>query len=491
VIKFKKFYVTTPIYYVNDVPTIGHAYTTIAADILARWHRLKGDDVFFLTGLDENSTKTVKAAIKAGIETRKYTDIMAEKWKNVWSVLNISNDDFIRTTEERHKKIVIEFFNKIFNKGDIYKGSYEGLYCDGCEQFYTEKDLINGLCPFHKKAPRKIVEENYFFKLTKYQKKLIEYIKKNPDFIQPESRRNEVLSFINEGLQDVSISRPNITWGIEFPLDHNHRFWVWFDALINYISANPSKWPATIQLMAKDILRFHCIIWPAWLISAGYELPKTIFVHGFFTIEGQKMSKSLGNAIDPLKIIEKYGVDSLRYFLFREVPFGEDGDFSEKALINRYNSELADQLGNLVNRVLVLVEKNFENIVPKPVGGYNLKKFILDTVKKVDRCMEDFQFHNALNEIFFFVNEMNKYVNKNKPWEIKDKEKLGGVLYNLLESLRFISILLYPFIPTTSEKIITQLGLEKKFSSKDLKWGILKSGTKIKREKILFEKIKV
>lgn len=451
-----------------------------------------GDEVFFLTGLDENSIKTVQAAKERGIKNiQDYTDSMAEVWKNVWTVLNVSNDDFIRTTEERHKVIVLEFFKKVFDKGDIYKGNYEGLYCDGCEQFYTEKDLENGLCPFHKKPPKKIVEDNYFFRLSKYQKILIDYIKNNPDFIQPKSRRNEVLSFIREGLQDVSISRPNLEWGIDLPIDPKHKFWVWFDALINYISADPSKWPSDVQLMAKDILRFHCVIWPAMLISAGYELPETIFVHGFFTIEGQKISKSLGNIIDPLKIVEKYGVDALRYFLFREVPFGQDGNFSEKSLIQRINSELADALGNLVNRVLVLTEKKFKGIVPNPFGKGILAESALNVKKGVKSSMENFHYHNALNDIWHLVNESNKYINEKKPWEVKDERDLGGILYNLLETLRFISILLYPFMPETSEEIFEQIGLEKKFSFNDLKWGHLKPRIRINRGEILFKKVKV
>jgi len=489
--KFKEFFITTPIYYVNDIPHIGHAYTTIAADILARWNRVLGNNTFFLTGLDENSAKTVNAAKENGIENiQEYADSMAKIWKKVWSLLKISNDDFIRTTEERHKKLVLEFFNKVFDRGDIYKGKYEGLYCEGCEQFYTEKDLENGLCPFHKKPPKKIVEENYFFKLTKYQKILIEYIEKNPDFIKPESRRNEVLSFIKEGLIDVSISRPNMEWGISLPIDKDHKFWVWFDALINYISADPSKWPATVQLMAKDILRFHCVIWPAMLISTGYELPKTIFVHGFFTVEGQKMSKSLGNVVDPVELSKKYGLDAFRYYLFREVPFGDDGDFSEKTLIDRVNADLADSLGNLVNRVLVLVEKNFDGSVPKFIEKDDLARTASELPEKVKKFMEDLQFHNALNEIWRVIAEANRHINETKPWEIKDKEKLGNLLYNLLETLRFVSILVYPFIPETAEKIADQLGLEKKFSYKDLEWGILKEGNKIRRGKILFEKIK-
>lgn len=464
----------------------------MATDILARWHRILGDNVFFLTGLDENSIKTVQAAKEKGFANiQDYADSMAEIWKNVWSVLDISNDDFIRTTEERHKVIVLEFFKNVFDKGDIYKGNYEGLYCDGCEQFYTEKDLEDSLCPFHKKPPKKIVEENYFFRLSRYQKIMINHIKNNPDFIKPESRRNEVLSFIRKGLQDVSISRPNLKWGIDLPIDSEHKFWVWFDALINYISADPSKWPADVQLMAKDILRFHCVIWPAMLISAGYELPKTIFVHGFFTIEGQKISKSLGDIIDPLKIVEKYGVDALRYFLFREVPFGQDGDFSEKSLIQRINSDLADALGNLVNRVLVLTEKKFNGLIPKPCGKSKLTDLALNVKKGVKSSMENFQFHNALNDVWYLVNETNRYINETKPWEVKDEKELGGILYNLLETLRFISILLYPFMPSTAEKIFEQIGLEKKFSFDDLRWGHLKHGIMINRGEILFKKVKL
>lgn len=483
---------TTPIYYINDAPTVGHAYTTIAADILARWHRILGDEVFFLTGLDENSIKTVQAAKEKGARNiQEYADSMAEIWRKVWSVLCISNDDFIRTTEERHRTIVLDFFKKVFDKGDIYKGNYEGLYCDGCEQFYPEKDLENGLCPFHKKTPRKIIEENYFFRLAKYQEPLIDHIKNNPDFIQPESRRNEVLSFIKAGLQDVSISRPDLEWGIDLPIDTEHKFWVWFDALINYISADPSKWPADVQLMAKDILRFHCVIWPAMLLSAGYELPNTIFVHGFFTMEGQKISKSLGNIIDPLKIVELYGVDALRYFLFREVPFGLDGDFSEKSLKQRINSDLADALGNLVNRVLVLIEKKFDGCIPKSYRKSKLIDFALNTKKHVKISMGNFQYHNALNDIWYLVNETNKHMNETRPWQIKNQKELGGILYNLVETLRFISVLLYPFMPSTAEKIFMQIGLEKKFYFDDLKWGNMKPGTKIDRGEILFKKVEL
>jgi len=340
------FFVTTPIFYVNDVPHIGHAYTTLAADVLAMWHRLLGHEVFFLTGLDENSIKTVKAARDKGFtDLQEYTDAMAARRKDTWAALQISNDDFIRTTEARHKQTVVSFFQTIWEKGDIYKGNYDGLYCEDCEQFYTLKDLENGLCPFHQRAPVTIVEENYFFRLSNYQASLREYVEGHPEFIKPEARRNEVLSFLHEELRDVSISRPNLEWGINLPLDATHKFWVWFDALINYISADPSRWPATVQVIGKDILRFHCVIWPAMLMSAGYPLPRTIFVHGFFTIDGHKISKSLGNVVDPIELVKKHGLDAFRYFLFREIPFGGDGDFSEEATVQRKNADLRTTWG--------------------------------------------------------------------------------------------------------------------------------------------------
>lgn len=496
-IKFEKFYVTTPIYYVNDVPHIGHAYTTIAADILARWNRIKGKEVFFLTGLDEHGQKIEEAALKMGLTPQELVNSLAPRFKEAWKKLNISNDDFIRTTEERHAKIVTEIIKIIFNNGDIYKGKYEGWYCVPCESFWTELQLVDGKCPECGREVKKIKEETYFFKLSKYQDKLLDFYNENPDFVVPKTRKNEMLNRIKEGLKDISITRTTVKWAIHFPFDEDHYLYVWIEALINYISAlnYPNEkfkkfWPADVEIMGKEINWFHSVIWPAMLFSAGIEPPKKNFVHGWWTVEGKKMSKSLGNVVDPNKMVEKYGADAFRYYLFREVPFGEDGDFSEEALINRHNSELADSLGNLVNRILVLVEKNFEGLIPEPLEEDKLKTLALNTSKAVDNSMDEFQFHNVLNDIFYFVNEANKYINENKPWEIKDRKKLGGILYNLLESLRFISILLYPFMPETAEKIAKQLGLEPKFSFNDLKWGTLKPRTKIERNKILFEKIK-
>ena len=482
-----KFYITTPIYYVNYEPSLGSAYTTIAADVLARYNRLKGNQVHFLTGLDENSSKTVDAAKREKKSIKEYTDLMAKEWKEAWKALNISNTDFIRTTETRHKKVVQEIFMKIYNKGDIYKGKYEGLYCDECENFLMEKDLVDYKCPYHKKEPKKISEENYFFKLSKYQKQIIDYIDKNPDFIKPDYRKKEIINFINEGLKDLSISRPDLKIGIELPIDKTHKFWPWFDALNNYITASKGYWPADIHLVGKDIQKFHTIYFLAFLLSADYKLPKQVYSHGFLTINGQKMSKSLGNAVDPIYLSKKYGVDPLRYFLMREIPFGQDGDFSEKALITRLNSELADSLGNLLNRVMVMCQKYYKIIPP---GKEDKKLTSKLNIKEIDKYMQNLEFNNALSEIWKYIDECNKYINDKEPWNLaknnKDKE-LKDVLYNLSESLRMIAELIYPFMPETSERIHSQLGFKLK-DSFNLKFGNSKSKGLGKPE-LLFKKI--
>ena len=481
----KKFYITTPIYYVNDKPSVGHAYTTIISDILARWHRLKDEDVFFLTGLDENSQKTVQASIKLGFnDVKKFADYMATQWIEVWKKLNISNNDFIRTTEERHEKLVKDFIERVNKKKDIYKGKYSGLYCEGCEAFVNEDDLINGLCPYHQKAPKQIEEENYFFKLSKYQDKILKYIETKKDFIQPESRKNEILNFVKNGLKDISVSRQSMLWGIPFPNDEKHKVYVWFDALTNYL--HPKEfWPANIHIIGKDIIKFHCIIWPAMLMSAEYKLPKKVFAHGFFTVNGQKMSKSLGNVIDPLYLVDKYGLDALRYYYAREIPFGHDGDFSENSLKTRLNNELANELGNLVSRILTLIEKNLNSEVKKTKID---KKLFADlNVKQIDKFMENLEIHNAIARIFGFIQDCNKYINDKKPWEIKDKEKLNEILYNLADALRIVTILLSSFLPSTSEKINKQLGISSG-SLFDCTPGLL-GNVKVKKEEILFKKI--
>ncbi|MBI4173955.1 MAG: methionine--tRNA ligase [Candidatus Aenigmarchaeota archaeon] len=476
-----KFYLTTPIYYVNDLPHIGHSYTTIVADIIARWQRQAGKDVYYLTGLDENSVNTVKGAAKYGYtDIQAYTDMMAAKWMAAWQALGIQYDGFIRTTETRHMEVVEKFFAAVYKNGDIYKGKYEGLYCENCEAFLVPADLADGKCALHKKEPKMLAEENYFFRLSKYQQQLLRHLEEHPDFVMPKERRNEVLSFVRSGLKDISISRPNIDWGIRLPADKSHVIWVWFDALINYISGAPDYWPADLHLMGKDIIRFHCVIWPCMLMAAGYELPKRVFAHGFFTIDGQKMSKTLGNVIDPVELAKKYPIDAIRYYLVREIPFGEDGDFSETMLKQRINGELVSDLGNLVYRVLTLAEKFDGSVEGKAELDAHLD------IRKIDGHIERLEMNRALDAIWSFIRVTNRYINDKKPWKLSGPE-LSHVLYNLLESLRVCSILLYPFLPTTAESISAQLDLELG-TFKDLKFGAFKG--RIRKGRHLFEPMK-
>ncbi|MBI5148263.1 methionine--tRNA ligase [Candidatus Pacearchaeota archaeon] len=477
-----KFYITTAIDYVNAAPHLGHAYEKILADAIARWHRLLEEDVFFLTGTDENAQKNVKAAKEAGIPVKKFIDKNTKTFIELCKKLNLSNDDFIRTTETRHAVVVQQIFKTIQDKGDIYKADYEGLYCTGCEAFLTEKDLVDEKCPEHCKKPEILKEESYFFKLGKYREKIIEHIKKNPGFIEPTSRRNEILERLKEPLKDLSVSRCTIEWGIPCPTDASHRIYVWIDALVNYISGidYPSEkfkkyWPADVHIIGKGINWFHSVIWPALLLSAGIKLPKKVFVHGYLTVNGQKISKSLGNVIDPIFLIEKYGTDALRYFLMRDIPSATDGDFSEIALKERFNNELANKLGNLVSRVSALAEK------------YGIKKTenkLLDKLKlkKIEELMEKIEIDKALDEIFAFIDVCNQYVQDKKPWETQDSR----VLYELADSIKAVAILLWPFIPEACEKIAEQFGFELKFS--EIKKPIKES--KIKKGEILFQKIK-
>ncbi|MBX4212192.1 methionine--tRNA ligase, partial [Candidatus Pacearchaeota archaeon] len=452
-----KYYVTTPIYYPNDIPHIGHAYTTLSGDVLARWHRLQGKEVFFLTGTDEHGKKIEEAAKKAKLSPKTFVDHLVPKFKEAWKKLNINYDRFIRTTDSDHEQAVQVILSEVHKKGDIYEGYYEGYYCTACEAYYTEKDLVDGCCPIHKTKIEKLKEESYFFKLSKYQKKLLEYYKKNPGFISPDHRRQEIINRVKEGLQDLSISRTSFSWGIPLPFDKNHVCYVWFDALVNYISGigyleNKTRfkkfWPVDVHLIGKDILWFHAVIWPAILLAAGIELPKKIFAHGWWTFNNEKISKSRGKVINVDELIGIAGVDSARYFLLRETPFGEDGDFSEQALIERHNHELADKLGNLVSRVTALAEKyGIEKTTP-----LDSKK----VVKKVEKHIENYELDKALNEIFAFIGECNEYVQKKKPWETKDKK----VLYQLVNAIKDISILLSPFIPETAEKIAKDIKFE-------------------------------
>lgn len=476
-----KFYITTAIDYVNSVPHLGHAYEKICADVFARWNRLNGNDTYFVTGTDENAQKNELAAKKAGVSVKKFVDTNTKKFIDLCKVLNISYDKFIRTTEQKHIKKSQEIFKRVYEKGDIYKGIYEGLYCSGCEAYLTEKELVDGKCPEHNKAPEHLKEETYFFKMSKYEKKILQLLNKK-GFVQPDQWRREMLSRVkSEGLKDLCVCRKNLEWGIDNPIDKDYKIYVWFDALINYISVLENKfdkfWPADVHLVGKGINWFHSVIWPSILLSAGIKLPKTILVHGYINLRGAKLSKSTGNVIDPFELIKKYGADALRYFLIREIHFGKDGDFSEKALINRLNNELANDLGNLVSRVVAIASKFDGKIEGK--GEIKLE------FKKINKLMSNYELTSALEEIWHFVNRINKYVNEKEPWRLKGKE-LGEVLYTLLESIRIVSILLYPFIPSTAEEICNRLSV-RLGNFKDLKYKKWKG--KVKKGEHLFKKI--
>lgn len=476
----KTYYITTAIDYVNAEPHIGHAYQKIVADALARYHKIKGEEVFYLTGTDEHGKKVQEAAEKAKLKPKEFVDKISKKFKEAWKSLNIEYDRFIRTTDADHEKVVKEFIKKVNENGDIYKGNYEGFYCTGCEQFYTEAECPDLICPIHKRKLEKIKEESYFFKLSKYQKFLLDLYKKHPEFIQPASRRNEIISRVKQGLKDLSITRTSFDWGIKFPLDKKHIVYVWFDALINYytpIKNNKEKfWPADAHLLGKDNTWFHTVYWPAMLKSAGIPLPKATLNHGFLSFNGQKISKSLGNAISPKTLVEKYSADSVRYFCLRQFPFaeGNDGDFDEQALINRHNNELANKLGNLVSRVSSLAEK----YGVKKTENKLLKKLKL---KPLEKYFEKYEIDKALNEIFAFIDVCNEYIQKNKIWETKDTKKL----YELADSIKAIAILLYPITPETSEKISKHFNF--KISLDEIS-KLLKE-SKIKKAPILFQKI--
>jgi methionyl-tRNA synthetase len=458
-----KFYITTPIYYVNDKPHIGHAYTTIAADVLARWRGVLGEDVVFSTGVDENAQKTVEAAVKHKEEIRAYTDRMAETWESTWAKLGISYTDFIRTTEDRHVVVVNEFWKRLEAAGDIYKGQYEGFYCVACETFYKEDDLTpEGLCKIHKTKPEWVSEENYYFALSKYQKPLLDFYAAHEEFVAPANRFNEMKSFVERGLEDVSFSREKKAWGIPVPGDPEQVIYVWADALVNYITVmgGIEGWeahPADIHMMAKDIVRFHAILWPAMLMSAGLPLPGQIVVSGFLTIDGEKISKTVGNVIDPLDVAARYGADALRYFLLREVPFGEDGDFSETKMKERYNGDLANGLGNFAARILALAEKE------ELKSGQLDSAFDLEIQKMRQAAFaktKEYKFHDALAAVWTAISFGDRYLNNEAVWAIKDDAARRAKLFNLISLLDNVAAVLLPYLPESSRKITAAIQWE-------------------------------
>ena len=509
----KPFYITTPIYYPSAKLHIGHAYCTTIADSIARYHRLAGDDVFFLTGSDEHGQKIQQKAEEAGITPIEYTDKIVAGFQNLWKKLNISNDDFIRTTEKRHEKVVQEIFRRIYAKGDIYKGSYKGLYCTPCESYWTEHQLDeNGCCPDCGRPVQEVSEEAYFFKMSNYQDKILAYIEEHPEFIQPVSRRNEMINFIKQGLEDLCISRTSFDWGIPVPIDEKHVIYVWFDALTNYLTPigfldDQEKfnkfWPADLHLVGKEIVRFHTIIWPCILMALDLPLPKKVYGHGWLIVDGDKMSKSKGNVIDPIGLIDEFGADAIRYFLLREINLGQDGNFSRDALIGRINSDLANDLGNLLHRTLNMVGKFQDGILTAPQGESEIDKSLkadaAETVAYFAENMEKMELSLSIKKVWAFISRANKYIDETAPWALaKDeskKQELANVMYNLAESLRHISVLISPFMPVTAERIWQQLNLPGSFAEvqlADIKvWGGIAGGHKVGTPEQLFPRIEV
>ena len=510
----KAYYVTTPIYYVNDAPHIGHAYTTVAGDVLTRWHRQKGEATWYLTGTDEHGQKVMRTADANGVAPQVWVDkLVEEAWLPNWKALNIANDDFIRTTSERHTTRVQKFLQKLKDAGHIYAGKFEGPYCVGCEEFKLPGDLIddNGqkLCPIHSKPVETVDEDNWFFKLSDYREALLKHYKENPEACQPESARNEVISFLEGEVRDLSISRSTFNWGIPVPWDTKQVVYVWFDALLNYATAVglgdedeasfKSKWPADVHLVGKDILRFHAVIWPAMLMAAGLQIPRKVFAHGWLLVGGEKMSKSKLTGIAPSDITDHFGVDAFRYYFMRAIPFGSDGSFSWEDMGARYTSELANDFGNLASRLTAMIEKYCDGVIPAPAEGGELAELLTKTVDTADKAMCALDFQGGILAIMDFCKRINLYVTETEPWVLakddSNKAKLNEVLYNTADGIRALAVLLHPVMPETCEKLWESLGattlgpIANQKIADAAKWGVLPAGSKVSKSAPLFPRL--